>query len=99
MLWYYFAENFVKVNVVLFYNLLSIVRYLYIVIWKRMKVIDDDFWMTISALSTIFVSAALSGYSFMIEVDPNLSFSVKMATNNTHDTTRERVLHIGYEKE
>lgn len=92
MLWCNFAASFLKVNMVVFYNVLSIVRYLYIVVWKRMKVIDDDFWCVISVLSTIFVSAALSGYGFMIEVDPNISFSIKMAT---HNTTRDGILNNG----
>ena len=92
MLWCNFALTFLKVNLVVFYNVLSIVRYLYIVVWKRIKVIDDDFWCVLSVLSTIFVSAALSGYFFMSEVDPNTSFSIKMAT---HNTTRDPILNSG----
>ena len=29
----------------LFYNQQTIFRYLYIVIWKRMRVVEDDFWI------------------------------------------------------
>ena len=92
MLWYYFVEGFLKVSLVVYYNVLSMVRYLYIVIWKRMKVIDDDFWCTFTVLSTICVSSALSGYSFMSEADPNTSYSIKMAT---HKTTRTGISNIG----
>ena len=84
MLWYNLFSIWLQTNAALFYIELSIVRYLYIVIWKRMREINDDFWYAFLVSSTILVSFALSSYLFMTDRDPNLTVSIKIARHNIH---------------
>ena len=35
---------------------LAMFRFLFIVVWKRMKAIHDDFWMAVLAMSTYLIS-------------------------------------------
>ena len=38
-----FAQTFAK-SIILFYDEMTILRFLYIVVWKRVRIFDDNFW-------------------------------------------------------
>ena len=83
MLWDNFFVSFLRANTLLFYIELSFSRYLYIVIWKRLRAINDDFWSAFLVLSTIMVSFAVASYSLMAEEDPNRRFPIIIARHRT----------------
>lgn len=66
MLWVGFFDDWVKDAGLLFFNELTILRYLYIVIWRRLKVINDDFWMVFLCLTTLAISFIIATTQFMI---------------------------------
>ena len=54
--WILFFHKSIQLSTILFSTALSIVRFLYIVIWKRMKPINDEFWMRVLAMSTYLIA-------------------------------------------
>ena len=45
-----------ELSIALFITEITIFRFLYIVVWKRMKVINDEFWTIVLAASTYLVT-------------------------------------------
>ena len=52
----FYFRNWLFVSTILCYNQMTIFRFLYIVIWRRMKVINDEFWITILGMSTYLIA-------------------------------------------
>ena len=84
-LWIQFCGYWLKVCGMLFYNELTILRYLFIVIWKRMKVINDELLALILGLSTMMVSGFISIIPFMAGAQLGGTFVVPsiMSTNES----------------
>ena len=63
--WIFFFTKFIRISTVLFATELTIFRFLYIVIWKRMKSINDELWMNVFATSTYLIALyfRLAAYS------------------------------------
>ena len=55
----YFCLETIGLSTVLFATELAIIRFLYIVIWKHMKTINDEFWMRFVAISTYLIALHL----------------------------------------
>ena len=54
--WLFYFHKSIGLSIVLFAAELAMFRFLFIVVWKRMKAINDDFWMTVLAISTYLLS-------------------------------------------
>ena len=46
----------IRISTLLFITELTIFRFLYIVVWRRMKTIEDNFWDFVLTISTLLVS-------------------------------------------
>ena len=66
------VSNTMKLSSVLFLTELTVVRFLYIVVWKRMKLINDAFWNAVLMISTYLVAIYLA-------------ISVFLTRNNTYN--------------
>ena len=60
MLWIDGFGEIFGISTLFFYNEMTIVRFLYIVIWKRVKLIDDGVWAFFLAASTYLISLSLA---------------------------------------
>ena len=54
--WEFYLRKWLNLSTVFFYNQLTIFRFLYIVVWKRVKVINDEFWITVLSMSTYLIT-------------------------------------------
>ena len=56
-LWITFFGRWMKMSLLCFYNELTILRYLMVAVWKRMKVIDDSLLAFLLMTSTLMVTS------------------------------------------
>ena len=56
MFWIEFFGYILCNNVMLFMNEMTILRYLHIIVWKRVKDLDDEFWAFVLSITTFGVS-------------------------------------------
>ena len=54
--WLLFFWKSIGYSTLLFASELAIFRFLFIVVWKRMKAINDEFWMSVLAMSTYLIA-------------------------------------------
>ena len=54
--WLHFFTKSIAYSTILFTSELAMFRFLFIVVWKRMKAINDEFWMTVLAMSTYLIA-------------------------------------------
>ena len=54
--WVFVLRYWLMLTAILCYNQLTIFRFLYVVVWKRMKVINDQFWITVLGMSTYLIA-------------------------------------------
>ena len=54
--WILAFHKSMQFSTILFATELAIVRFLYIVVWKRMKPINDEFWTRVLAMSTYLIA-------------------------------------------
>ena len=78
-LWFDFVCRTLKLNICLLYNQLTIIRFLYILVWKRMRVINDDLWTAFLRRTTFLVSGFTTTIPFMIGCKPNKIFFLSFA--------------------
>ena len=64
--WAFFVYKTISVSTILFATELTIFRFLYIVIWKRMKTINDEFWIRVLAMSTYFIASYVCLGTFLL---------------------------------
>ena len=64
--WALFVLKTLNMSSVLFATELIIFRFLYIVIWKRMKTINDEFWIRVLAMSTYLIASLHCLASFLL---------------------------------
>ena len=57
--WAIYCVKEIRFSGVLFVTELTCFRFLYIVVWKRMKTINDEFWMRFVAISTYLIALHL----------------------------------------
>ena len=50
----------IKLSSLLFITEFTVLRFMYIVVWKRMRTINDDFWSMVLAISTYLVAIYLA---------------------------------------
>ena len=88
---------FFKNTAFVFYNLLTLFRYLFIVVWKRMRGVQDKFWFLVFCLSAYTISLwyivvlLYNGFhpngDLLINLAKNLEKNVTLYNNKstTHD--------------
>ena len=61
-----FVPQICVMSTLLFVTELTVFRFLYVVVWRRMKTIEDDFFEVVLTLSTLLIAAffILSKYTF-----------------------------------
>ena len=88
------SASFFKLAAYFFYNSLTICRFLFIVVWKRMKGIQDKFWayfLFLLAYSLSFwyiIELILSGFHPNDDLLINLTQEVITLKNQTNSATR-----------
>ena len=82
----------------IFYNALTIVRYLFIVVWKRMRGVQDKFWSWLFYLSAYSLSFWINTVFIMTGYHPDQGLLIcvtvetqkNVALNNKNLTTSHR---------
>ena len=82
----------------IFYNVLTIIRYLFIVVWKRMRGFQDKFWSSFFCFSAYTLSVwfiivyLMSGFhpdqDLLIRITKNSTENVALNYNNSTSTNR-----------
>lgn len=82
----------------IFYNILTIIRYLFIVVWKRMRGFQDKFWSSVFCISAYTLSFwfnivfVMSGFhpdqDLLIRITKNSTENVVLDNNNRTNTNR-----------
>ena len=96
------VECFVSIlssNFVFLITEMTIIRYLYIIVWKRVKEIDDEFWACFLNIVTTFYSSWMT----MIEHTPArvCTYVLKIMTSGLTESVesiRYRTLILWHEK-
>ena len=94
-LFFRISASFFKLAAYFFYNSLTICRFLFIVVWKRMRGIQDKFWayflwLLAYVLSFWYITELiLSGFHPNDDLLINLTQEVSSLKNQTNSTTRE----------
>ena len=89
------SASFFKLNAYSFYNTLTICRFLFIVVWKRMKGIQDKFWAYFLYLWAFVFSFWYITQLILSGFHPNDGLLINLTTegislrNQTNSTTRE----------
>ena len=66
------VSHSIKLSTMLFITEITVLRFMYIVVWKRMRTLNDDFWGIVLAISTYLVAIYLA-------------ISVFLTRNNTYN--------------
>ena len=88
------SASFFKLATYFFYNTLTICRFLFIVVWKRMKGIQDKFWAYFLCILAYVLSfwyiteLLLSGFHPNDDLLINLTQEAIKLKNQTNSTTR-----------
>ena len=53
------ASHSIRLSTLFFITEITVLRFMYIVVWKRMRTIDDGFWNIVLAISTYLVAIIL----------------------------------------
>ena len=83
MVWINSFTLIFKLSGVFFYTEMTICRFLFIVVWKRIKVMDDDFFMRVLGLSTYTITIILPSFAIPLGYDPNDGLLIKLARENS----------------
>ena len=67
-----------KFSIFFLYTLLTITRYLFIVVWKRMRGVEDKFWCAILTSSSYLISLWLVCCGICSGVDPQMTHFIKL---------------------
>ena len=79
MVWIQLFAQFWKFAAILFYQQLTISRYLFIVVWKRMKIMDDQFWAFFLTSSTYLISLWAMCCTLLTGYQPNFGLLINLA--------------------
>ena len=83
--WIFVFTKSIQTSTLLFASELTIFRFLYIVIWKRMKSINDEFWMRVLARSTYLMALYIRLVAFLTGMGLNELGEIIQVT---HTSTR-----------
>lgn len=88
------VSNTMKLSSVLFLTELTVVRFLYIVVWKRMKLINDAFWNAVLMISTYLVAIFLA---LSVVLGRDHSYDMGHLIDLTyHEQTRYNLIYYNY---
>ena len=79
------SANFFANVVYIYYNILTIFRYLFIVIWKRMRGVQDQFWSYVFFLSAYSLSFWFNIVYIMAGFQPNQDLLVYLTKEPTEN--------------
>jgi hypothetical protein len=88
---------FVVMNGFGFVNELTIIRFMYIVVWKRVKVINDQFWFHVLSVSN-FVIAMCTAVMITLTSKSLIHSSLKIFPRLVHTAKIEHVPEGDYER-
>ena len=69
----------------IFYNVLTIIRYLFIVVWKRMRGFQDKFWSSVFCLSAYTLSIWFNIVFIMTGFHPDQDLLIRITKNTTEN--------------
>ena len=86
MIWLEFVIGIALYNITLIFIEIAVIQFMYIVVWKRMKQINDEFW-------SFYLNVTTSCLSFWLvlfdHLPPRLySYMAKMNTANLEESTK-----------
>ena len=81
------SANFFANVVYIYYNILTIFRYLFIVIWKRMRGVQDQFWSYVFFVSAYSLSFWFNIVYIMAGFHPNQDLLVYLTEEPTENIT------------
>ena len=81
-------QGFFKVSLFIFYTLLTITRYLFIVVWKRMRGVEDKFWGAFLTSATYLMSLLMVCFTICGGFTPQTVHFIKLYKEfKQNDTT------------
>ena len=82
---------FLRISIYIFYNLLTISRFLFIVVWRRMRGVQDKFWMLFFIIATYSIAFWSVIYIYMFRGHPNTGLLLSLAkTSGQNGTSKYR---------
>ena len=69
----------------IFYNVLTVIRYLFIVVWKRMRGFQDKFWSSFFCLSAYILSFWFDIVYVMGGLHPDQDLLIRITKNSTEN--------------
>ena len=78
---------FLRTSIYIFYNLLTISRFLFIVVWKRMRGVQDKFWMLFLTITTYLISFLFVGLIWLSGTHPNAGLMIFLAKDSGQNGT------------
>ena len=70
---------FFRISIYIFYNLLTISRFLFIVVWRRMRGVQDKFWILLFNIATYSISFWSVICIYILGSDPNSGLLLSIA--------------------
>ena len=86
MIWLEFVIGIALYNITLIFIEIAVIQFMYIVVWKRMKQINDEFWSFYLNVTT----SCLSSWLVLFDHSPPrlYSYIAKMNTKNLEESTK-----------
>ena len=83
MVWILALKQALVASAMIFYNEATILRFFYVVVWKRIRALDDEFWIRLFAITGYVTVLAFATASAIIHV-PEESFIglIKLSTTD-----------------
>ena len=78
---------FLRISISIFYDFLMISRFLFIVVWKRMRGVQDKFWMLFLVITTYVVSFWIVGCIYLSGTHPNSGQLLPLVKASAKSTT------------
>ena len=80
---------FLRIAIYIFYNLLTISRFLFIVVWRRMRGVQDRFWMLFFIIATYSIAFWSVSCIYMLGGHPNIGLMFSIAKVSEQNETSE----------
>lgn len=88
-LFFRLSSIFLRTSIYIFYNLLTISRFLFIVVWKRMRGVQDKFWMLFLTITAYLLSFWIVGLIFISGAHPNNGIMILLANDTGQNGTSD----------
>ena len=88
------SSIFLRISIFIFYDILMLSRFLFIVVWRRMRGVQDKFWMLFLAITTYAISFWFVGCIYMTGIHPNSGRMLSLTkASDQNETVKHRYFY------